>query len=291
MLPSWYGIVPVPHWVNEVIRAGASDMARPLSSDPYRSGSNGSNHSPRYSLGDQADAGQEVLVELDNLRSENAQLRQLCGELELALQEATGNVPDVSVYDERMRDYEALVEQKNDSIRELHQQLQDAQAALEEAGNRPAARHQGPMPAEDELLQLSEDLERERRQLQEDEQSLMEQMRQMEMSMARERAEMARQRNDLQRLYGEIRHELERLERNGALQSKMEELKTRLQDANTRRGAAPGSTGQSHSGTRPASSAALPSVQPGQQPTTPPPANGRGSFMGRLFGGGNNGGK
>src|SRR5207245_11338045 len=108
---------------------------------------------------------------------------------------------------------------------------------------------QGPVPREEELLTLSEELERERRQLQEDEQSRMEQMRQMEMSMARERAEMARQRNDLQRLHGEIRHELERLERNGALQSKMEELKTRLQDANTRRGAAPAS-GQSQAGSR-----------------------------------------
>src|SRR5438309_10684734 len=100
-------------------------MARPLSSDPYRGGSTGSHYAPRYSLGDQADAGQEILVELDNLRSENAQLRQLCGELEQALQEATANAPDVSAYEERMREYEALIEQKNDSIREIHSQLQE----------------------------------------------------------------------------------------------------------------------------------------------------------------------
>src|SRR5262249_14834059 len=145
--------------------------------------------------------------EVDALREENAQLRALCGELEQALQEATQHTGEAAIYEERIRDYEALLEEKSETIRGLHQQLQDAQAALEDQGSRPA-RPQGPVPREDELLALSEDLERERRQLQEDEQSLMEQMRQMELSMAKERAEMARQRNDLQRLYGEIRHEL-----------------------------------------------------------------------------------
>ncbi len=121
------------------------------------------------------------------------------------------------------------------------------EAKLAEAGSGPhgsrhsAQRGAGPAPREDELLALSEELERERRQLQEDELTLMEQMREMEIGMAKERAELARQRNDLQRLQGEIRHELERLERNGALQSKIEGLKSKLQDATTRRGAAPGS--------------------------------------------------
>jgi hypothetical protein len=181
-----------------------------------------------------------------------------------------------------MREYDALLEEKSDTIRQLHQQLQNAQSQAPQADEEPG-RRQGPLPREDELLSLSEELERERRQLQEDEQALMEQMRQMEMSMARERAEMARQRNDLQRLYGEIRHELERLERNGALQSKMDELKNKLTDAATRRGAAP----TPGAGGRPASSDALPTVQPGQQtPASPSQSTAaRGSFMGRLFGG------
>lgn len=90
------------------------------------------------------------------------------------------------------------------------------------------------------------------------------------MSMARERAEMARQRNDLQRLSGEIRHELERLERNGAIQSKMEELKAKLQDTTSRRGAAPSPS----AGQKPPPAQA----QPEQEKP-------RGSFLGRLFGG------
>jgi chromosome segregation ATPase len=254
-------------------------MARPLSSDSYRGGYNGSFPGPRYGVDEGSVGGQDLLIELDNLRSENAQLRQLCGELEQALQEATAQSPDVRAYEERMREYDGLLEEKTDTIRQLHQQLQDAQVAEGDDGE---GRRQGPVPREDELLTLSEDLERERRQLQEDEQSLMEQMRQMEMTMARERAEMARQRNDLQRLYGEIRHELERLERNGALQSKMDDLKSRLQDAATRRGAAP-----AQGGGKPASSSALPNAQPEQQPPPPQqPAPSRGSMLGRLFGGG-----
>jgi hypothetical protein len=91
--------------------------------------------------------------------------------------------------------------------------------------------------------------------------------------MARERAELARQRNELQRLRSEIAHELERLERNGALQSKMDSLKSKLQDANTRRGAAPSSS--SHPGL-PAEAAPAPAL-----PVAPSKGN---SLMGRLFG-------
>jgi chromosome segregation ATPase len=231
------------------------------------------NYQARYSLDETPASAPEAAQELEHLRSENTQLRALCAELEQALQEATQQAPDVGAYEERMREFETLLEEKNETIRLLHQQMQEAQAAAEEADGGAGGPKQGPVPREDELLQLSEDLENERRQLQEDEQSLMEQMRQMEMSMARERAEMARQRNDLQRLYGEIRHEMERLERNGALQSKMEELKAKLQDVQNRRGSAP--TPMS----KPASSSALP---PAATPSSPPSK--KESFMGRFFG-------
>jgi predicted nucleic acid-binding Zn-ribbon protein len=183
-------------------------------------------------------------AELEHVRAENVQLRALCQELEQALQEAAQQIrPDL---EQQVHDYEAVVEEKNDMIRQLHQQIQELQAALEEAEARtgqpapaPVPVHQGETPSEAELLALSEELERERRQLQEDEQSLMEQMREMEVSMARERAEMARQRNDLQRLQGEIRHELERLERDGGVQSKIDSLRSKLHDVTARRGAAP----------------------------------------------------
>jgi chromosome segregation ATPase len=197
------------------------------------------------------------LAELEHVRAENAQLRVLCQELEQALQEAAQQIrPDL---EQQVHDYEAVVEEKNDMIRQLHQQIQELQASLEEAEARtgqpgpPPAAHQGETPSEAELLALSEELELERRQLQEDEQTLMEQMREMEVSMARERAEMARQRNDLQRLQSEIRHELERLERDGGVQSKIASLRSKLHDVTARRGAAPMPAGNQSISTQPQS--------------------------------------
>lgn len=253
-------------------------MARPLPSpDPYRIGTNGNHHGYTHQdlLPDgrdsSADIGPELLQELDVLRHENSQLRSLCGDLEQALQEATQH-GDPN-WETQVREYEALLEEKSEMIRQLHQELQEAGAGREQdSAQQPAAG--GPAPREEELLALSEELERERRQLQEDEQTLMDQMREMELSMARERAEMARQRNDLQRLRDEIAHELERLERSGALQSKIEGLKSKFQDATLRRGSAPQAANNPPPG-HPTPTAPAPAVTPSRKD----------SLMGRLFGG------
>jgi chromosome segregation ATPase len=211
---------------------------------------------------------------LDSLRNENDQLRTLCIELEQALHEATQQVEQVGG-DERLREFEGLLDEKTETIRHLHQELQNAHAIVAEMeaqlseveAARPPA---GPAPREDELLALSEELERERRQLQEDEQTLMQQMREMEVTMARERAEMARQRNDLNRLQSEIRHELERLEKSGAAVRKMEELKSKFADVTNRRGLA--------------AAPAAPAQKQDQQAQQAPPPKKETGFMGRLFG-------
>jgi hypothetical protein len=261
-------------------------MARPLSTpEPHRGGINGDypgaahpGHlaqqvvppgAQRTANGDGPGpgGGADEQPELEHLRAENAQLHGLRGELEQALQEADQQ------WEARVREYETLLEEKSDTIRQLHQQLQEAQAARGEGGGAPRPVPSGPVPREEELLSLSEQLEQERRQLQEDEQALMEQMRQMEVGMARERAELARQRNELQRLRGEISHELERLERNGALQSKMDSLKSKLQDANARRGAAPSSPAPPD----------LPAAN-APPPAAPVVPSRKDSLMGRLFG-------
>lgn len=225
----------------------------------------------RGSLGHERTASAAEYAEMEHLRGENAQLRALCQELEQALQEASQQLqPDL---EHQIGEYEAVLEEKNEMIRELHQQLQETQAALVEAESRagqpasPSRTHEGKPPCEDELLALSEELERERRQLQEDERTLMDQMREMEVTMARERAEMARQRNDLQRLQNEIRHELERLERDGGIQSKIDSLRSKLHDVTARRGAAPGASTHSSA----------------PAPTPPSPSRKEG-LMGRLFG-------
>jgi hypothetical protein len=278
-------------------------MAKPLPvSDTLRAASNGpqgrpgdrraEGRDPRAVAVPDSVAGPDDLQEMERLRDENTQLRSLCLELEQALQEVanrpTGEDAGGSG-NEQLREYEALLEERSETIRLLHQHVEELEAALSDAESRAGEAGQpggtdrrppgdGPAPREEELLALSEQLEQERRQLQEDEQTLMDQMREMEVGMARERAELARQRNDLQRLQGEIRHELERLERNGALQSKIDNLKSKLQDVTARRGAAridavPGQAG----------SAAPPNVPPPPPPAAGPPGKGQG-LMGRLFG-------
>ncbi len=265
-------------------------MAKPLPvSDPLRGLSNAGSPRPgdRRVEGRASHAGvrpastplTDEVQDMDRLRDENNQLRALCLELEQALQEAAtgGGEGGGAEGAEATRELEALLEEKSETIRHLHQHVEELQAALADAearaaelANQEPVEHV-PVPREDELLALSEELERERRQLQEDEQTLMDQMREMEVSMARERAELARQRNDLQRLQADVRHELERLERNGALQSKIDNLKTKLQDVTARRGAR---------GDVPPPAAPPPPPPPSQPP---PPAKGNG-LMGRLFG-------
>jgi DNA repair exonuclease SbcCD ATPase subunit len=262
-------------------------MGKPLSSpDSHRNGTSGA-FNIRAALAEAGSAeahgaanGKARLAaadteELDQLRRENSELRTLCLELEQALQEASQQSKSGVDAEERIREYDALLEEKNEVIRSLHQDLQGAQCALAEAEaalTGPVKRApSGPLPREEELLSLSEELERERRQLQEDEQTLMDQMREMEVGMAKERAEMARQRNDLQRLQNEIRHELERLEKNGAIQSKIDNLKSKLQDVSTRRGAAPTSAPHANAPQQSApEAAAAPKKKEG--------------LMGRLFG-------
>lgn len=222
-------------------------------------------------------------TEADKLRDENAQLRALCVELEQALHEATQHAPlgDADV-EERLREYEALLEQKSEMIRQMHQDLQRSQATVADLENQLASHtssrptYSGPAPREDDLMRLAEELERERRQLQEDEQTLMEQMREMEVSLAKERAEIARQRNDLQRLQVEITHELDRLEKCGAVQSKIDQLRAKLHDATSRRGMSPGAGGQT---------GARPTGQQGQEQTNEQKQPGKPGFLGRLFGG------
>jgi hypothetical protein len=168
--------------------------------------------------------------ELEQLRADNAELRRTLAEYERALHESRQME---EAWTERQREYDGLLDEKSDVIRELHRKLQESQAVPE----RPA----GATPREEELLALHDELERERRQLKDDEESLMAQMRDMELQMSRERAELARQRNELQRLHTEIRHELELAARDATLRDRLAPLQRRAQEAINRRGGAPAS--------------------------------------------------
>jgi hypothetical protein len=156
---------------------------------------------------------------IGDLTNENAQLMEL---LEQARERLQQGERDAEQWKAREQEYETLLEEKSEVIRQLHAQNHDR-----------AATGQG-VPTEDELIALQQELERERDILKQDEQAMMAQMREMEMQMARERADFARQRSELQRLQNELRHELEIASRDAALRERLAPL-YKLQEEMQRR--------------------------------------------------------
>jgi hypothetical protein len=182
-------------------------------------------------------------AELEQLRRENAELRRRVDALETALLERPESEED---WVERQKEYEALLEEKSEVIRGLHQKIQELReaSAASAASFAPAAsaepREQPIDPAaHEDFLLMKRRLEEDRAQLEQDEEALEAQMRQMEMAMAKERAEMARQRSELQRLHNELRHEMELASRDAALRERLMPLQRRQQEVAGRKGGAP----------------------------------------------------
>ena len=142
-------------------------------------------------------------VDLASLRAENAELRAKLHEFDQA-------------WGERQKEYENLLEEKSEVIRNLHLKIQELQ---ELGGLAPATGDQ------EDPAQVRRQLEADRRQIREDEEALMVQMSQMEMSMSRERAELARQRTELQRLKADLEREIEKASRDGSMQERLQSLR------------------------------------------------------------------
>ena len=161
--------------------------------------------------------------ELTRLRKENQRQAERLTDLEKIAEEMG---KEQAAWEKRQREFEGLLEEKSEVIRDLHRRLHEQPERAPAAGT----------PREEELIALSEELERERRQLKDDEESLMQQMRQMEVQMSRERAELARQRNELQRLQNDVRHELELAARDATLRDRLAPLQRRHQELVNRNG-------------------------------------------------------
>jgi chromosome segregation ATPase len=170
--------------------------------------------------------------EVQRLRGENAELRQRVEELELALLERPETEDD---WAERQREYEALLEEKSEVIRNLHQKIQELREAAASAPSGPARGGAADPATAQELVAAKRELEEERAQLEEDAQALEQQMRQMEMAMSRERAELARQRTELTRLHNDLRHEMEQAARDAVLKERLQPLQRRQQEVSTTR--------------------------------------------------------
>ena len=224
-------------------------------------------------------AAPRAAPELDQLRGENAELRGIIAELKEEL-DSRQKADDAGLL-ERQKEYESLLEEKSELIRSLHLKIQELQE------QKPAV----PLtPKEEELIALSEELERERCQLQkqrrqleeerqqlaEDEQIMTQQLREMEVQMARERADFARQRSELNRISEEIRREMENCERNGLLNERLNQLRNRFHEvSNPSKGPPPSRE-----------SAPAPAGHGGANGNGTPEGAGkrRETFLGRFFG-------
>lgn len=157
-------------------------------------------------------AARDPVSELTRLEEENRRLRTLLDQarerLQLMEREATR-------WRQREQEYEAVLEEKSELIRQLHQELQLAK-------ERPVSDRR--VPREEELIALEQELLREREQLRRDEEQLMAEIRQMEVALSRERADLARQRNELQRLHQQIQTELEMASREAVLRERLAPL-------------------------------------------------------------------
>jgi hypothetical protein len=201
----------------------------------------------------------------EDLLVENAVLRARVAELEEQLAAGSGD----SSWAERQSEYEALLEEKSEVIRALHQKLQEHRDDGTEGSGR-----RGELPQQGELVELKAQLDAQREQLCDDEAALMQQMTQMEMTMSKERAELARQRAELQRLHSDIRHELEVAGRDGALRDRLATFQRRHQEVTGRKGTA--------ASAEPAAAAPAPAAPAASD--TPPPKKKNSGLLRRLFG-------
>lgn len=170
--------------------------------------------------------GESPSAELNRLRVENKEFRQLLAEMKVLLQEASDNEQNYSRVaqdnDQKLSDALSQNEQLTAQLQQIEDQISSGELA--------PAQPQGPPKTKTELEEWADELEKEnasinqqrkqiegdRKQLRDDEESLEKQMRDMEVSMARERALMARQETELKRLSAEIQHELELMQRGDA---------------------------------------------------------------------------
>ena len=231
--------------------------------------------------------------ELEKLQEENVQLRNVVAELRDQLEQATTQSHEL--WEEREREFESMLEEKSEKIRELFIRLKDLEERTGRAGTSNEASGDSDLPDDQELVALSDELERERcaleqehrtldedrKRFREDEEDMMRQMREMELQMSKERAELARQRNELQRLHSEIRHELELAQRDAAVNERLRLLQRRSHDT-PKSGEQSTKSGKGSSGEVPAAPKKTKNSQTGTTPSKKKQSDGGGLF-GRFF--------
>jgi hypothetical protein len=189
--------------------------------------------------------------DLAKYKKENEQLRKLVADLEVKLR---ADAP--TAVRELQEEFEQILDEKTETIRTLHMQNQELQAALANSGG------SGSGASPEKLDAKQEELNRLEQQLRAHEEELNGKAREMEMAMAKERADVARQRADLQRLQTDVQREIELAGRDPGLRERLVSLQRRPRSANSLPDVG-----------RPRSSAALPDVgRPRSGAALPDPA-------------------
>jgi hypothetical protein len=221
-------IAPVPHHDPESVLDDAIDFGD-FETEMNRLSAANAELMQHFGSGDGSDTALEgpALTDADEvalLRLENAELKARLQELE-AIHSGQGE----QIWRERQREYEMLLEEKSDVIRNLHQKMQEMQESAIGGCVSPAASSASVsgtrLGQAEEILRLKREMEDQRRQLEQDEEEMMGQMRQMELTMARERAEMARQRQEMQRLQNDLAREIENSARAPELRERLQSLR------------------------------------------------------------------
>ncbi|MEI7685606.1 MAG: hypothetical protein WCL32_11315 [Planctomycetota bacterium] len=151
--------------------------------------------------------------EADQLKKENELLRKKLIELDAKLR---ADVP--TAWKEQQREFDQILDEKTETIRSLHMQVQELQEAL----------RGGPTGMTTEQLdQRQDELARLEQRLLADEEALNRQAREMEMSMAKERADLARQRAEMQRFHTDVQREIEVAGRDPGLRERLMSLQRR----------------------------------------------------------------
>lgn len=251
----------------------AAPAPRPASADSRNGFNNGLRQPPPRGL---PPLSRGRNSEVQRLETENAELRQLVNEYREVLE-----ANDPTIWEQKVAAAEQAVAEKDTQLQDMQKRVEEWDAKFKT--------HRF-VPQDDELAHEADELDKERakiaqdrkqlegdrQQLKEDEDGMMKQMREMEVGMAKDRAELARQRTEIQRLHGEIKHELEQMQRGDAsVKERLAQFQRRYQEALSRPGGMP---------TPILSPAATPpTAPPVAEPTPPPRARETGVFK-KLFG-------
>jgi hypothetical protein len=194
--------------------------------------------------------------EMDRIAADN---RDLLSTLKGGPAEAASGGESMADLDRIQKEYEELLEEKNEKVRQLAAENQTLQTKIQELETAAAQQPKPGTFSKDDLQTWAEELERkyqdlekartvhekreemllrdreridaEKEQMREDKQYMERDLGKMEAELAQERAGITRQRNEMQRLIIEIQHEFERVKREADIGVKLKGIKDLVDNA------------------------------------------------------------